>query len=147
MDKDSLSVRKYPNEITRSQYDGRNLIVNLAKLKSSLYETSRYGSISKSNTLANRFYNRDLPANTNFPDASIREKTVCTGITTSRKFKLSEADSALKAQDQSELNTSRTRKGTEIRVSVSLVPNKPGTQKKISDQKLSKTIDNRKLFD
>ena len=102
MDKETISVRKYPHEITRSQYDGRNLIVNLAKLKSSLYETSRYGSISKSNTLANRFNNRDMPANTNFPDTSIREKIASTGITTSTKFKLSEADSASKAQDPSE---------------------------------------------
>lgn len=67
-------------------------------MKKNLYDTSkqisRYRQLNKSGTLANRL-NRQLPANTNFPETALREKMTSTGLETSTKFKLSNAEQAL----------------------------------------------------
>ena len=69
----------------------------LARVKKNLYETSkqisRYRQINKSSTLADRL-NRMLPSNTNFPETQLREKISSTGMETSKKFKLADAQAA-----------------------------------------------------
>ena len=66
-------------------------VSSVARVKKNLYVTARYKNLNKSGTLANRL-NRALPANTNFPETSIREKMTSTGFETSTKFKLSHAE-------------------------------------------------------
>lgn len=70
---------------------------SVARVKNNLYETqrqiSRYKNLNKSGTLANRL-NRAMPASNNFPESSIREKMTSTGLETSTKFKLSNAENA-----------------------------------------------------
>ena len=77
---------------------GRSVGSSVAKVKRHLHDTqrqmSRYSQLNKSNTLANRL-NRILPNNTNFPETSIREKMTSTGMETSTKFKMSDAERAL----------------------------------------------------
>ena len=58
---------------------------------------SRYKHLNKSGTLANRL-NRAMPANTNFPETALREKMTSTGLETSTKFKLSNAEQAMNSQ-------------------------------------------------
>ena len=71
---------------------------SVARVKKNLYETSRqisrYKHLNKSGTLAYRL-NRALPANTNFPETSLREKMASTGFETATKFKLSHAEQAM----------------------------------------------------
>lgn len=71
---------------------------SFVRMKKNLYDTSkqisRYRQLNKSGTLANRL-NRQLPANTNFPETALREKMASTGLETSTKFKLSNAEQAL----------------------------------------------------
>ena len=70
---------------------------SFVRMKKNLYDTSkqmsRYRQLNKSGTLANRL-NRQLPANTNFPEMALREKMTSTGLETSTKFKLSNAEQA-----------------------------------------------------
>lgn len=54
---------------------------------------SRYSQLYKSNTLANRL-NRILPSNHDFPEQSLRDKMTSTGMETSTRFKMADADRA-----------------------------------------------------
>ena len=73
----------------------RNYGNTVDRMKKNLYETSRqisrYKQLNKTGSLASRL-NRALPANTNFPDSDLREKMTATGLETSKKFKMTNAN-------------------------------------------------------
>lgn len=66
----------------------------VVRMRKNIYDTSkqiaRYKNLNKSGTLAHRL-NRALPANTNFPEADLREKVSSSGFETSIRFKVSNA--------------------------------------------------------
>jgi hypothetical protein len=70
----------------------------IVRIKRNLYDTthhiSRYKQINKSGTLAARL-NRVLPTSTNFQESDLREKVTSTGLDTSIKFKLSDANAMI----------------------------------------------------
>ena len=75
---------------------------------------TRLSQINNTSSLANRI-NRGMPASTNFPDHSIRERASCSGFNTFTKFNLSEAENVF-FNDSADLSSMYDRRDNDINI-------------------------------